>query len=214
MALYDFDGRAPVVAGESAAGCQQQTFVTTGFFRKAHGDQRVSFGLVYDWMYNTELGRLRQRSDVGTVARPDRILGERLQRRGRLGRQTRPLLGQRVTDRYRPSTIVRSASSTSSGTTSSAARAPTVGCGSAFPTTAGSIPTEGGSLGDWIIGANVQVPLSCRMALYANASYMHPSAAAGATAANETFWDVGMGVCWYFGGNARSHAINGKCWTP
>ena len=36
--------------------CQQQTFVTTGFFRKAKCDQRLSFGLVYDWMYNTDWG--------------------------------------------------------------------------------------------------------------------------------------------------------------
>jgi hypothetical protein len=56
--IYDFDGRATLddIPGQSAAQTQQQTFVTTGFFRKAHGDQRLSFGLVYDWMYNTQWG--------------------------------------------------------------------------------------------------------------------------------------------------------------
>jgi len=36
--------------------CQQQLFVTTGFYHKAKCDQRLSFGLVYDWMYNTDWG--------------------------------------------------------------------------------------------------------------------------------------------------------------
>ena len=34
----------------------------------------------------------------------------------------------------------------------------------------------GGSLDDWIIGANVQTPISDCLALYGNAQYMHPSA--------------------------------------
>jgi len=70
---------------------------------------------------------------------------------------------------------------------------------------------EGGSLTDWTIGASVQVPLSNRLALYANGAYFHPSAAAGATGAVEAGYDVGMGIVWYFGGNACNHAINGRC---
>ena len=72
----------------------------------------------------------------------------------------------------------------------------------------------GHSLGTWTIGANVQVPLSDRLALYANGSYFRPSASAGAIAAMESGYDVGMGVAWYFGGNAVSHSINGRCWMP
>jgi hypothetical protein len=70
------------------------------------------------------------------------------------------------------------------------------------------------SFADWMIGFNVQVPLSDRLALYGNASYLHPSAAAGADAAVEQGYDVGMGIVWYFGGHACSNAINGKCWMP
>ena len=33
-----------------------------------------------------------------------------------------------------------------------------------------------GSLIDWTVGASVQVPLTCRLALYANGAYYHPSA--------------------------------------
>ena len=39
-------------------------------------------------------------------------------------------------------------------------------------------------------------------------------AAAGPVGAVEQGYDVSMGIAWYFGGNARSNSINGKCWTP
>ena len=51
--VYDFDGSA---SGPSPAQSQQQIFVTTGFFHKAEGDRRLSFGLVYDWMFNNNWG--------------------------------------------------------------------------------------------------------------------------------------------------------------
>jgi hypothetical protein len=211
--LYDFDGRAPVIAGESAAGAQQQTFVTTGFFRKAHGDQRVSFGVVYDWMFNTNWG----------VFGNDPTLG---QWRGQIeyalsGRNGIGLWGAK---RDLGSVQVVSANLEVADRAISQA---SVFWHHKFCSGADSwlwigIPdhgrldrTEGGSLGDWILGANVQAPLTKRLALYGNFAYMHPSAAAGAIAANETTWDVGMGVAMYFGGtSARTHAINGNCWTP
>ena len=74
--------------------------------------------------------------------------------------------------------------------------------------------SSNGSLGDFIIGANVQVPISSRMALYGNAQYMHPSATASLAAAREEGWNIGAGIVWYFGGNARSRAINGHCGLP
>jgi hypothetical protein len=73
---------------------------------------------------------------------------------------------------------------------------------------------EDGSVADWAIGANVQAPLTDALALYANASYLHPSAAAGVQGAIDAGWDVGMGVVWYFGRHAVSHSINGDCWEP
>ena len=43
---------------------------------------------------------------------------------------------------------------------------------------------------------------------------MHPSATAGLAAQTEEGWNIGAGVVWYFGGNARSRAINGHCGLP
>ena len=48
--VYDLDGRSST----NPATSQQQVFLTTGFFHKAHCERRLSFGLVYDWMFNDE----------------------------------------------------------------------------------------------------------------------------------------------------------------
>ena len=43
---------------------------------------------------------------------------------------------------------------------------------------------------------------------------LHPSASAGPTAAIESGYDISMGIAWYIGSGARSHAINGHCADP
>lgn len=73
---------------------------------------------------------------------------------------------------------------------------------------------QDGSLHDWIVGAQVEVPLSNRLAVYANAQYMHPSASAGYAASQKQSYDIGAGVIWYFGGHAKKCSTNGACWEP
>ena len=139
--VYDLDGR---VAAADESHSQQQTFVTTGFFRKAQCDQRLSFGVVYDWMYNTEWG----------IAGNDPTMG---QWRGQIEYAASGCNGIGLwapSETLLPfsasaalsSRIDRSAKSTCSGTTSSA-RAPTVGCGSVCPTTAGTTATRASPTG-------------------------------------------------------------------
>lgn len=52
--VYDFDGRVSAV---NPAQSEEQTFVTTGFYHKAACDSRLSFGMVYDWMLNSNWRR-------------------------------------------------------------------------------------------------------------------------------------------------------------
>jgi len=209
--VYDFDGRIPVVAGESAAGAQQQTFVTTGFFRKAQCDQRLSFGIVYDWMYNTNWGFFGNDPTLG-------------QWRGQIEYAVSGCNGIGLWGAKRD---LGSLQLVDDGDLLVGNRALTQVnlfwhhkfCSGADSWVWLGIPDHGRyngdkSFADWMIGFNVQVPLSDRLALYANASYLHPSAAAGYDASIEQGYDVGMGIAWYFGGNARSNAINGKCWQP
>lgn len=204
--IYDFDGR---IDGLHSASSQQQTFVTTGFFRKAHGDQRLSFGIVYDWMFNT---------DWGIVAN-DPTLG---QWRGQV---EYALSGCNAVGVWACQRDLGSVQQVDGFLVSDRAISQVnmfwhhkFECGSDSWIWFG-IPDHGryngdGSLADWTFGVTLQAPITDRMALYANASYLHPSDAAGAAGAVEAGYDVSMGVAWYFGGSARSNKINGSCWTP
>lgn len=209
---YDLDGRAPeanLVGIQSTAHTQQQTFVTTGFFRKAQCGQRLSFGMVYDWMYNCEWGVFGNNPTLG-------------QWRGQVEYAMNACNGVGVWAAQRD----RSSIQEMGRYTVSDRALSQVNmfwhhkfCSGADSWVWMGLPDHGRysgdkSFADWMVGFNVQVPLSDRLALYGNASYLHPSAAAGADAAIEQGWDAGMGLVWYVGGYARSNAINGKCWTP
>jgi hypothetical protein len=206
--IYDVDGRHETDPARS----QTQTFVTSGLFRKAHGDRRLSYGIVYDWMYNDRWGVMANsptlgqwRGQIEYALSGCNAVGVWGCQRDR-GSVQRTVTQLTVTDRALSQANVFWHHKFESGADS--------WLWLGVPERGRIDAVQGGSLGDWTLGANVQVPLSDRFALYGNASYMHPSAAAGTVAAAEQGYDVGMGVVWYFGRNAVSHAINHKCWTP
>jgi len=207
--LYDLDGQAGVAGSRLAS--QQQTFVTAGVFRKGYCGRPWSFGLVYDWMFNDNWGFFSTTPTFG-------------QWRGQIeyAVSNRDAFGVWGTfwDRIDRRTV---------GTTILAARSIdqiNIFWHHKFALAADGriwigIPerqrldgTEGGSLGEWIIGGDLQVPVSRQLALYVNVQYMRPSVSAGAVAANENSYNIGVGLAWYFGGHARSRNINGHCWTP
>ena len=204
--VYDFDG---AVGGSPRT--QQQTFVTTGFYRKGNDDQRLSFGIVYDWMLNNEWGIYGTSPTLGQWRGQVEYALSEVNGVGLYGCMRDR--GSRLDDG--PYTLETRAISQvnlfwhhkfDSGADSWL----WVG----LPERERLDRVEGGSLGDWIIGANVQVPISERLALYGNAEYMHPSASAGIDASVESTWNVGAGIMWYFGGHAVSQKLNGKCWLP
>jgi hypothetical protein len=208
--VYDFDGRVTLLdAGRS----QQQMFVTTGLFHKAKCDRRLSYGLVYDWMYNENWGLFGNSPTLG-------------QWRGQV---EYALSGCNAVGVYGSVRDLGARESLVLGQTRGVIENRAISqvnlfwhhkfCTGADSWLWVGLPERSrldgdGSLGDCIVGANVQAPLGERLALYANGQYMHPSAAASAGASVEAGWDVGMGIVWYFGGNAISHAINGGCNTP
>ena len=206
--VYDFDGWGSSTVNRVSS--QQQTFVTTGFYRKADNGQQLSFGIVYDWMFNDNWGVYGVNPTLG-------------QWRGQIeyalsGSNAIGVWGC-VGDLYSQQlsagqVVVRNAGVNQAN----------LFWHHKFATGADSwlwigVPeryslTGVGSLGDWMVGANVQVPLSDRLALYANGSYFHPTASAGPDAAMTSGYDVSMGVMWYFGRHADSQSINGACWLP
>lgn len=203
--VYDLDGRSSTVTDQAKS--QTQLFVTTGLFRKAKCDKRLSFGLVYDWMFNDQWGQYGTNPTLG-------------QWRGQIEYAVSGCNSFGVWGCARDLGSVDAAERNQVVTTRAITQANIFWhhkfCSGADSFVWMGIPDHGrlngdGSLIDWTIGTSVTVPLSERLALYANGAYFRPSAAAGASASVDGGYDVGMGVVWYFGGGARSHAINGKC---
>ena len=71
-----------------------------------------------------------------------------------------------------------------------------------------------GSLGEYTLGATFIVPISNCLALYANGSYMRPTASPGAAASIEDAYSIGCGLTFYPGCNARTRTVAGNCWMP
>jgi hypothetical protein len=188
---------------------QQQTFITTGFFRKAKGEQRLSFGLVYDWMLNTEWGYEGTHPTMG-------------QWRGQIEYALNGCNSVGVWGTVRDTTAFQTVRNLS--VESRAINQASMFWRHKFNSGANSVLYVGApenvrlngdhSLLNWTFGANVEVPLSKRLALYANGSYSHPTASASAIASVESGYDVSMGIVWYFGGKAKTDALNGTCSTP
>jgi hypothetical protein len=204
--VYDVDGRT---VSHDNAQSQQQTFITTGFFHKANECQRLSYGLVYDWMLNNNWGVFGNSPTMGQCRGQVEWAYNGCNAFGVYG-CLRDLYSTHYLNAY---PIINRPISQGN-----------LFWHHKFESAADSylwvgIPererlSHQGSLGDWIVGANIQVPFTSSLALSGNVQYMHPSASAGATASQEAAWDIGVGVVWYIGRNAVSHSINGKCWTP
>jgi hypothetical protein len=221
--IYDFDGR---LAGEDVtAHSQQQTFVTTGLYRKAKGDQRVSFGLVYDWMVNTGWGEYGVNNTLGQWRGQVEYALSECNGIGVWGTKN-DLGSERVYEGLIADTLVTNRALSQinlfwhhkfCGGADSWLYTGVIADRKRLDQTRA---TGGGSLGEWTIGATVQVPLTERLALYANGAYMHPSCAAGPSgsatplASIDASYNVSMGVAWYFGCHARSHSLQGKCYEP
>ncbi len=204
--VYDWDGSA-----NGSARSQQQVFVTTGFYRKAGDDQLLSFGVVYDWMVNDQWGThgvaptlsqwrgqiecaLDESNAIGVYGCvADRRTGQWCIREhwveDRAVQQINLFWHHKFLESGADSWLW-------------------------FGLPENRRLRGDGSLGDWILGAAIQVPISDRLALYGNAQYMHPSVVGGELASVESDWNVGAGIAWYFGGHAVSRSLNGKCWLP
>jgi hypothetical protein len=204
---YDWDGRSSTALHTSSL--QQQTFVTTGIFRKGNEDRRVSAGLVYDWMINDQWGlygiapTLGQWRGQAEYALSDyNSLGGYFAIRD-LGHSQLvnhvPILNRGVDhfDVFWHHKFVCGADSR-------------LWIGVPDRTKLGGR----GSLGEWIVGANLEAPITSQLSLFGNVQYMRPSATAGAAASIESCLDHRVGSSWYPGRNARTSTVNGGCWMP
>jgi hypothetical protein len=205
--IYDWDGRA---SGFHDSSSMQQVFMTAGLFRKP-AEGRLSLGVVYDWMLA---------NDWGTFAVAPTL--------GQWRAQAEYAFSDRNSVGVFGTIHERSHSQRAFGTAVTIENS-TVDqidlfwhhkycCGADSWLWVG-VPDHTkleahGSLGEFILGGNVQIPLSAQIALYGNMQYMRPTASAGDDASRLQTYDIGVGIIWYPGRNAHTATVNGRCWTP
>ncbi|HWB12785.1 MAG TPA: DUF6666 family protein [Pirellulales bacterium] len=205
--IYDFSGRPPPAT--QLAGAQQQIFVTTGFFRRARNGQRMSFGLVHDWMINNNYSQFALSPTLG-------------QWRGQLewAMSDRNSLGLWATVRdksyfgARPDNTnqFQAISQINAFWHHKYAFGGDTWLRIGMPLSKTFVGNR--LAGSAIIGATAQLPLNEQLALYANAMYMAPNTAAGPIGASRDTYNISMGFAWYPGRNARTPNVNGGCWLP
>jgi hypothetical protein len=205
---YDFSGRTSSLTDRSA--CQTQAFITTGFFHKANNGRRLSFGLVYDWMINENWG----------VDAIDPTLG---QWRGQVEYALNSCNAVGIFATVRD----RNDSKWGTYNTGAVEQVFVRGMNQAnvffhhkFQEGADGRIWVGGtdkdlwSRGEWVAGAQIEVPLGQRVGLYAGGQYMKPSASPGNGGSFQDSSDVFVGLTFYPGRNARSTSLNGGCSLP
>ena len=203
--VYDWDGRA---TGIRDAQSMQQVFVTAGFFRKpACG--RLSLGVVYDWMIANNWGTFAVSPTLGQWRGQAEYAFSDFNGVGVWGTiadrsHTQQVFNLSIVDRAVDQIDFFWHHKFCSGADS--------WLWMGIPDHAKL--DEHGSLGEFIIGGGLQVPIGERLAVYGNMQYMRPTAAAGADASRLQTYDLGVGVVWYPGRNAHTATVNGSCWTP
>ncbi|MCE9548572.1 MAG: hypothetical protein K8T25_24110 [Planctomycetia bacterium] len=70
------------------------------------------------------------------------------------------------------------------------------------------------SVGSWQLGALGEAPLSDRLSLYANYTYVAPSSASGPVGANEVQWDISVGLSYTLGAKSVADTVSGQPGLP
>jgi hypothetical protein len=223
---YNFSGRTSPGAGPNVT--TQQIFVTTGFFRRANSDRRLSWGIVHDWMFTNNFGAFGNSPTLS---------------------QFRGQVAWAVSDRNEFgvwATVYDRTTTRATGALGTPISYQAIDQGNLFwhhkyaaygadswfyvgvpldqriaqtPNPAFPVGGYGGSLGSMIVGTNWLLPITDRLSGYANVMYMKPSARqgvspTGAVAAAQEFWNIGAGLTWYPGRAARSRTVAGRQWMP
>jgi len=217
--VYDWNGRDTTFFGDDAdekvTQAQDQVFITTGFFKKADECSRWSAGIVYDFSLNQNFGvyanspyltQWRGQLSYATSSHDEFGVWGTLRDHGFTQATPYSLSGAPVSFRAVDQTNLFWHHKFCEGADSS------IWVG--VPDFQSKLGPDGGSLGDYIIGGMVTAPLSDHMALYANVQYMHPSAHPGPEASMDETWDIGFGLAFYPGGNARTKTVSGSCYSP
>jgi hypothetical protein len=216
VGLYDPDGRssAPDLTGRGGSSFEQQYFLTAGIFRRATEKMPFNLGIAHDWMLTQDYGIYAQSPTLGQWRAQS---GYCLNACNEFG------CWVTVHDHTANTTVDLLAS----GPTLDSFRS--INQGDLFWHHNFENGADGylwlgfpekhrldgdGSLGSFIVGASVEVPLTQRVAITGDVQYMRPSANAGPDASVENAYSVTIGITFYPHSNAQNNSVAGKCWMP
>ena len=201
LGIYDAKGR-DTTPNNSAA--ETQVFLTTGVFKRSDitkGD-RVSWGLVYDQLWNSQYGL---RSDDIYLGQFRGIVGLALNECNEVG-------------------VWGTAKTNSDATTQGlAAQVESINqynlfLSHNFAFGARSMfyigTTDHSSVGSWTTGTQLVAPMGPRVSFYGNSAFMFPSSTVGNTGANEYLWAISTGLSYSFGKKSVSRNISGQTGIP
>jgi hypothetical protein len=189
---------------------QQQTFVTAGLFRHATPNVPLAAGFVYDGMINDSYGVFAQspylsqfRAQVGYVLNRSDELGFWMTQHG-------------PSNTHYPDGIATSWRAINQYNLFWHRNYQSSGADLRFWI---GLPEHhrlngSGSLGQLILGSYGSVPINERAILYANTSYMMPSAHASAAGSTEDSFYVGFGLAYFVGPKARHTNAAGNPTEP
>lgn len=207
---YDLDGRTTLQGGP--AEVQQQIFVTAGLFRRATDDAPINLGIVYDWMVNDGYGVF---STAPTMGQCRAQIGYNLDAHNEVG------VWGAVNGRRSVKLIAYNLNTPS---TYRAINQFDLFWHHNFESGADGwlwlgVPEKeniggDGRLGEFTIGATMNVPVTQRMALYASGEFMKPAASASLAGAVENAYTIGFGLMFFPRGCARNRNVAGDRWTP
>jgi hypothetical protein len=210
--VYDWDGRAANAGTLNTTQLQQQTFFTTGLFKKANEESSWSFGVVHDWMFNQNWGAYAVNPTLGQWRGQLAYATDAWNEFGAWG--TLRDKGDTNLDANRNPVFTRSINQINAFWHHKYEFGGDSWVWFGLPQDSRLNGNLGGNLGDFLVGGSVIAPLTDYLALYGNMQYMHPSATPGAVADSESSWYVAFGLQYYIGGNARTSTVAGNCWLP
>jgi hypothetical protein len=211
--VYDWNGRQS--SNDEFAATQQQSFITSGVFRRAHESSAWSGGIVVDQMLANNFGVFANEPYLAQVRYQ---LAYALSPRNELGfwgTQELNHSSQSFNTFFGPFIV-----------TTRAVNQFNLFWRHKFDFGAdGSLyvgaPTNDrvglpGTLGNFIIGGTFNIPINDRLAVYTNVAYMNPTASVppSDSADMEDAVNVSVGLAWYPGRNAQSRTVAGRTWMP
>jgi hypothetical protein len=218
---YNFSGHSAVTSSNEVT---QQAFLTGGFYRRADCDRRLSGGIVYDVMWNDNFGAYNAaptltqfRAQLGYAIGYWNEIGFWGTHRdmGSTNAVTIPPLALQQPAYFRGISQINIYWHHKWGV-GGADTTLYFGVPDRIRLTDPNFRNITGNLGNYILGATMNVPINNCLALYGNGTYMRPTTPLvdGSFGAIAGSWNVAFGIQYYPGKGARSSTVAGRSAMP